>query len=299
MTSAVRIVHITDSHHRVGHPQLARAVETINSLDRPVDLVVHGGDVINGYAEPDEMHRQAAEASEILSRLTAPLMVTCCNHDTHGEPVRGTIFAEHFHDRWVQEFRKDGVYVLAISGNVDDPTGLELTDDEREDRPYRIGRPWSVRLLRQRLSSQDGLPKLVFTHKPVVPLRGELIPEDPEGKSVSFDFSKYAHKPAPREQLMRVFRECGVVAHYAGHVHLNAHVEEGGLHYVATSATQSFPGEVRLIEVFEDRIEHHMIEVPGGPDLWVRWRNATDRDHPTVREFYYGNPDERDFTIRL
>ncbi len=293
----IRIVHLTDSHHTVGHPQLRRAVDVINDLEPPADLVVHGGDVINGYAPVEDMHRQAAEAREILDELRPPLLVTCCNHDSHGEPKRGEVFATHFHRNWVQEARLGDVHILAISGFVDSPDGLGLTAAEMDATPFCVGQPWSIRLLRQRLSAAGDARKLVFTHKPVFPLRGDLAPEDPGGKPVRVNFSIYSHPSDERKAIAEVFEECGVLAHYAGHVHFNARLEHGGVRYVATSATQSFPGEVRVIDVGPDSIEHRMAPVPGGHDLWVRWRNVTDPDHPTVREFYFGHPHERDFTV--
>jgi hypothetical protein len=294
-----RIVHITDSHHKVDHPQLARAVEVINALDPPADLVVHGGDVINGYADAETMHRQATQASKILSNVRAPLLVTCCNHDTHGEPCRGRIFSEHFHSRWVQDATIAETYVLAISGNVDDPTDLPRGEDDPPKGPYRVGQPWSLGVLHERLGASKARVKLVFTHKPILPLRGELRPEDPSGKAVNFDFSKYAHAPQERQEHMAVLKEHGVQAQYAGHVHFNAHVHNNGLHCIATAATQSYPGEIRLIDVQPDSIHHTMQAIPGGEELWVRWRNVTDADHPTVREFYRGLHHERDFRIPL
>lgn len=297
----VRIVHITDSHHQVGHPQLARAIEVINGLTRQPDLVVHGGDVVNGYTDEAGLEAQMAEAASILADLQAPLLLTCCNHDTHGESVRGETFKCHFHDHWVQDRLLDDVYVIGLSGNVTLQGNLPDADDHAADDPWRVGEPWSLRLMAERLARQPTAVKLVFSHVPVFPVRRDLEPCDPAGKDprkIRFE-EKYAHRPDIAAAYSKLLSQHGVQAHYAGHVHLNGRVTHDGVEYVTTSATQSFPGEFRLIDIYQDRIENRMIQVPGGYDIWVRWQNAIDRTHRSVHEFYFGQPHERDFVITL
>lgn len=294
----LRLVHITDSHHKSGHPQLALAVGVINALEPQPDLVIHGGDIINGYGTPAEMDLEMAEAAEILSRLRAPLIPICCNHDTHGEAVRGTLFQKHFGGDWVRDFSGHGYYILAVSGSVDIPRDLPVTEQELGTAPFGVGDPWSLRLFEERFAAHAGLRKIVFSHKPIFPTRDGLTEEDPEGKPVRIPFHNYSLPEEERERVAGVFEAHGVLAHYAGHVHLNARVVRNGVNYVVTSATQSFPGEVRVIDCHPDRVENRMLGVPGGRDIWVRWRNVCDSTHRTVRDFYAGHPDEREFVMR-
>lgn len=55
---------------------LARCVDSVNSLSPPPDLVLLSGDVTNDYSR-----KQALEAAQLLSRLECPLYVVPGNHD--------------------------------------------------------------------------------------------------------------------------------------------------------------------------------------------------------------------------
>ncbi|MFP4356371.1 MAG: metallophosphoesterase family protein [Phycisphaerae bacterium] len=299
MNQPFRILHLTDSHHKPGHPQLARAVEVVNAMDPQPDLVVHGGDIINGYCDDVARRQQMADAAAILQDLRPPLLATCCNHDTHGEHVRGTCFACHFSDDWVQEHHHDGWAVLAVSGNVDLPGNLPPDARPEDGTTYRIGENWFLDLLNSWLAEQADRRCVVFTHKPIVPMRGKLLPEDPADKPPPGSLDNYSHRQPTRARFLEILHRHNVAAHYAGHVHFNAVRTVGSLCCVSTSATQSYPGEMRLIECCSDRIEHRMIPVTGGYELWTRWRNTTDPTHPTEKQFYLGLDEEREFTFHL
>jgi len=60
---------------------------------------------------------------------------------------------------------------------------------------------------------------------------------------------------------------------------------------------QHFPGEVRHISVFENRLEHKMVSLPSSRKLPFRWSNVRDADHATTEVYFLGNEDERNFTI--
>ena len=291
-----RIAHLTDSHHRVGDLQLPRAVEAVRSLDPLPDLVVHGGDVVNGYVPEADLDRQMAEASAILARLPMPTMVLCDNHDTHGEAVKGAAFARHFHDRWVQAFDAPGLHVLGVSADVDLPGNLPVGPEEA-DGTWRETQPWFLRILEERLNSRPGVTQLVFTHVPVFPVRWGLSRADPEGKAPPGNLDNYALPEPRRSEVAALFARKGVRAHFAGHLHVNGRTDRDGVSYVVTSAVQSFPGEVRIVDLHADRIHTWMLPVEGGRDIWVRWRNTIDVTHPTVESFYAGQPEERDFVI--
>ena len=251
MDQPFRIIHLTDSHHKPGHPQLARAVEVINALEPQPDLVVHGGDIINGYCDDAVRREQMADAAAILSELRPPLLATCCNHDTHGEDVRGSCFAEHFSDRWVREHYHGDWAVLAVSGNIDLRGNLPADARPEDGTTYRIGEGWFLDLLDSWLAEQTNRRCVVFSHKPIVPLRGKLLPEDPAEKPPPGSLDNYSHRRPTRDRLLEILQR------------------------------------------------HSMVSVPGGYDLWTRWRNTTDPTHPTEKLFYLGLDEERDFTFHL
>lgn len=300
----IRIVHITDTHHTEGDPRLALAVDAILALDPLPDLVVHGGDVVHGYTTPDAHDAQMAEAASILARLPMPVRVICCNHDTHGEGVRGRCFARHFHSEWMQEWVTESWAVLVLSGCVDIPGNLPIQGDEEdgegEPLPYRVGQTWSLRLLETWLRKHADKRCLVFSHVPVFHLRGSLQRADPDGKPPPASFDRvYALPHDEADAVHSILRDGNALAHYAGHVHFNGCLLRDGVRYVSTSAVQSYPGELRILDGEGTSLRHWMHPVEGGRELWVRWKNVIDPAHPDVHLFYDGVPEERDFTIPI
>jgi 3',5'-cyclic-AMP phosphodiesterase len=82
-------VHLTDSHvrrRRRGHEGYARCVEAVNSLERPADLVVMGGDMVfDGlYNEKSEFIDQIELFTSASKRLDAPWTPCIGNHDILG-----------------------------------------------------------------------------------------------------------------------------------------------------------------------------------------------------------------------
>jgi len=241
-----------------------------------------------------------AEAHAILATLRCPALVSCHNHDTYGEPVRGTIFDEVFAVPHVQEFEKHGIYVLLLSGAVH---SSDIYGTPAEGQPpqwgFDVHTEQGLALIRARLATHRHQHKLVFSHVCLLSPRGRSSPERPEDPEPQGTAFEYCMGPKQARPVRRALAEANVVAHYSGHCHLNSRLHEDHVTYVTTASLQHFPGEVRYIRAFRDRVEHRMLQIPGGRDLGFRWGRLRDAEHPTAELYFAGNPDEREFVIPL
>jgi len=298
------LVHVTDTHYAAGSGMLRAFVATINSEQAcPLpNCVVLSGDIIRGYNKtPEQHHTQMVEAHAILAALRCPALISCHNHDTYGEPVRGTIFDEVFAMPHLQEFEKHGFYVLLLSGALhsSDIYGTSAGGQPPPQWGFDVYTEQGQALIRARLAAHHNQHKLVFSHVCLLSTRGKSSPERPEDPEPRVTAFEYCMGPKQARPVRRVLADAGVVAHYSGHCHLNSRLSEDNVTYVTTASLCDYPGEVRYIRAFRDRIEHRMLQIPGGRALSFRWGRLRDAKHPTAELYFAGNPDEREFVIPL
>lgn len=303
MESVFTIIHVTDTHFGSGVSLMESFVEIINQerLCPLPDLIVHTGDIINGYNPTIETHRaQMYAAKTILDRLRAPLLAACHNHDTYGEEIRGTVFDHVFAAPHVQEVTWNDVHLLLFSGALhsSDVYG-RIPDEGPSEWGFDICTEAGIELLRERLRTGRGRIKLVFSHAGLVSPRTDPRPADPSQSLPALSGGYGYCMPEPRARsIRRLLAEEGVLAHYCGHSHINARHRIDGVTYVSTASLINFPGEARLLEIRSDRVEHRMLSLPGGRDLPMRWSsNLADAEHATPETYFAGNPDERNFTL--
>jgi 3',5'-cyclic AMP phosphodiesterase CpdA len=199
----LRIVQISDTHlsHRGGvtNRNCERLIRFINQDLRP-DLVVHTGDV--SMLDPDSAADRNT-ASELLSRISAPLRVLPGNHDV-GEPGdrawgglavtsnRVTAFTSVFGaDHWVELL---GDYALIGLNSEILSTGLPEEHAQWD---------WL-----ESVTDQAGTrPALVFCHKPIwppVPGPTEVPLSVPDGA---------------RDRLLHALDRVNVKVYACGHLH--------------------------------------------------------------------------------
>lgn len=300
-------VHVTDTHFTRGEASdamLRGFVDLVNSEQGfPLpDFIIHTGDIIRGYYDTlDEHVAQMRAAKEILDELRAPAFYTCHNHDTFGEDVRGAVFDEVFGVPHFQEIQRDGFYLPIFSGALctSDLYGTTGENDTPPEWGFDIHCPAGLRLLRSVLGAHQAETILVFSHLGLVTPRQPPYAEnsaDPLPPRSGFGYCCSEAAAAPVRNLLE---EHGVLAHYSGHSHVNSRVEVNNVQYISSSALRDYPGEIRLVRVYADRLEHETHQVPGGRNLRVRWRSICDAEHPTPERYYAGNPDERDFVLRV
>ncbi len=297
-------VHVTDTHADASATTVKNFVDCINRetyFPLP-DLVLHTGDLINGYVPEKELYAMMRGVKTAVDKLRVPWMVACHNHDTHGETVRGTVSQDVFQVPLVQEVQIAHCYFLMFSGSVERAATFGgLPTEEGEPDRMDIHTPTGLKVLRAHLHRQPvDVIKCVFSHEPLFCPRKEPGLADPTAPMPPRSGYRYGYSETRATPVRRILEHYRVTAHYCGHVHVNGRHESNGVQYVLTGALRDFPGEFRHVSVFPDRMEHRMYGIPGGGQLPKRWSpHLVDADHLTPDQYFAGLPWEREFTIPL
>jgi predicted phosphodiesterase len=297
-------VHVTDPHLSTDEGVLGPFVEAINGErfhPRP-DFVVLTGDLVQGGKTADELRGQLEIARRCLDRLDGPLYVTAGNHDVLGEANLGETFADVFelddhYDARSLQAGWTGVFMPMASG----PKDHRSTPRDRVD--------W----LRGALDSAGPDRVLLFSHEPMLPPRDLVPPEatddltgppwpssiDPQRWQAHYFGMAWEAGAKLRDTLAR--SPARVVAHYSGHAHVHARREVAGVQHIVTGALCSAPWEYRHVAVHADRLEHRCFS-PVPPPMRKHpafYPGCVDGQHATVDAYHRGNPDEREFVVKL
>ncbi|HUJ75198.1 MAG TPA: metallophosphoesterase [bacterium] len=162
----MRFIHITDTHvapspefAHYGHAPLANLealVDTINSLQFPVDFVLHTGDVVEDKSE--EAYRLARRA---LSRLRLPIYYVAGNHDDAAILQRVVLQRKPVAGPFDYAMTVDGVRVVVLdSRGPRDPSGT-LSDEQ-------------ISGLRS-ICKEEGGPLAIAIHHPPLPLDSQWL----------------------------------------------------------------------------------------------------------------------------
>ncbi|MGD9670603.1 MAG: metallophosphoesterase [Hyphomicrobiaceae bacterium] len=197
----MRIAHLSDTHIQAANPNaksriddLARAVDSINGLSVPPDVVLHSGDIAHD-ATPEDYAAARAE----LMRLKAPLYTTIGNRDRRNPYFEAFVgdgyldpgfgFAQYAVDL-------DAIYLVAVD--------TQYRDTEKGGLGGFC--PARAENLDALLAAANGKPTLVFAHHPPVELA---------------DSPKLQFREAPEAALLCecLQRHDALVALLAGHVH--------------------------------------------------------------------------------
>lgn len=196
----MRIAHLSDTHIEAANPKaasriadLAHAVDSINALPAPPDVVVHTGDIAH-----DATHEDYAAARAELDRLTAPLYTTIGNRDRRA-PYFKWFAGEGYLD---PDF---GFAQYAV-----DLGAFCLVAVDTQDGESALGGFCSARAahLRQLLADTRGKPTLVFVHHPPLTL--------PDMKAPALQYRDVGEAAL----LVDCLTSCsGLVGVVSGHVH--------------------------------------------------------------------------------
>ncbi len=206
----MRIAHLSDTHIETANPKalsriddLARAVDSINALVEPADVVLHTGDIAHDASAED----YAAARSE-LDRLKAPLFTTIGNRDRRA-PYFQWFAAAGYLDRafGFAQYAVDlgQVYIVAV----------DTQDDESA-----LGGFCAVRAahLRELLAAANGKPTLVFAHHPPLTL--------PDMKPPALQY----RNEYEASLLVDCLQSCaGLIGVVTGHVHRTRTVPLGSV----------------------------------------------------------------------
>jgi len=254
----------------------------------PCDLVVGVGDVIHGESlerlEPD-----LGALREILKPLRCPLYPVVGNHEVvqqerspqHLQPFRKAFGTAHTD----YTFAYGGVLFVALNNSGAPSAEAARQRNER---------------LRDMLSAARDQPKIVLCHVPLISLRDEAV------LAKSFGFASYRDHDPGTLGLIEEHRDT-VIAVLSGHLHLTGMKQQNGVFHVSIAGTASYPCDIAVYEVFSDRIEVAVKQLPdrlakSEASIHGRQRHGrdfTDQEHRTPEEYQSGLAGERSFAIPL
>lgn len=269
--------------------KLRHCVDAFNHRIEPA-FVLAIGDLIHGESlarlQPDlETFRGLVEP------LEAPLYPTVGNHEVvqrEGDPEYERAYRDCFgDDRVSYSFERDGLVFIMLNNSGAATAGQDVIRGRNE---------W----LRQTLARHRSQPKIIGCHIPIVPVRDEAV------LAKSFGFRSYqAHDP---ELLELVDAHApSIAAVLSGHLHLTGCVVREGVHHVSICGTASYPSDFASFDVFDDRLEMTVHQLPAdlatsAPSIHGAPRHATefvDSTHESPEAYRIGRTDERRLTIPL
>lgn len=206
----MRIAHLSDTHIQAANPDarsriddLARAVDSINAMSLPPDVVLHSGDIAHDATAEDY-----AAARAQLDRLNAPLYTTIGNRDRRA-PYFNSFAAAGYLDQ------NCGFAQYAVNLGA-----LYLVGVDTQDDTTALGGFCGTRAihLRQLLAEARGKPTLVFAHHPPLTL--------PDMKAPALQYRDAAEAAL----LVECLKSCpGLIGVVTGHVHRTRHVPLGSV----------------------------------------------------------------------
>ena len=229
-----------------------KAVAHVNRL-KPKFAVVCG-DLVHPPPGNKDRPEKLAEFKRVFSKIdpSIPLVCVAGNHDLGNRPTPASI-REHralFGDDYFS-FWAGGTRCLVLNSSLfSDPSGAP---DEQKAQGEWLGRE---------LAGDKAKQLLVFQHHP-------WFLSAPDEKDAYMNIPLERRRPA-----LEALKAAGVRAVFAGHLHANAHGQDGGLEMVTTGPVgkplRKDPSGLRIVEVREDGLRHRYFaldEVPEKVDL--------------------------------
>jgi 3',5'-cyclic AMP phosphodiesterase CpdA len=209
-------MQLSDTHVGSGAPMnpggtagFERAVEVVNRMAQPPELILFTGDLTHDSEEPGEPARRMKRFREIAGRLKVrDQRLVPGEHDAGLDG--GTLFRETFGEtHYVFDHR--GVHFVAL-----DNVSRALPE---------VGKDQLAWLRKDLARFPPTAPLVVFTHRPLFDLR-------PDWEWFTSDGPEVMKVLAPFENVTILY----------GHIHHeNVHVEGGARHYAARSLAWGFP----------------------------------------------------------
>lgn len=229
----MRIVHISDSHISLDHPQrttdLRACIDAINSAAEQPDVVMHTGDIThNGVAE------EYTIAKQLLDKLKAPYFVMPGNKDKR--PALIDAFADgqtiNQGDEFIQYAVDRFPVRLIVLDTLSDDSNKGLMGDVRFNH------------LSSMLAAEPLKPTAVFMHH--TPFEVAAIP-DP------FQFEDWQDVDKLRDLLSEHRQITGI---YCGHIHRSI---EGKLGALNVSAIACMAADLRKGELTAEQRQMPML----------------------------------------
>ena len=283
-----RLVYLSDTHHGGGPrgyhrqvpynerlPQLIEALEMWMRQRGNIDLVLHGGDMVE-WAEAELLEQAVAD----WSTLSVPLYLALGNHD---------LTAPDALDMW----RKFGGHLF---GEGEPAYTLDLHDcllhvipTQWGDRPYFWDEnvphaalyPEQLDELEARLAGGYHIPQLLCCHSAPGAVSAEQTGE-----------AEDSHGPPPEyavalAELVEAYPSLHLIL--SGHSHINSLGTVGGAHWLMASSLSESPFEFKDIEITDVGLTVRTVSLFHE----VGWRAQYDFDAAYVQ----GRPCDRELTL--
>ena len=139
----ITFAHISDTHVdsnrdatlRGGQPlaNLKRAVQEILALPKPVDFVLHTGDVCGGVSSSVGVVDGYRNVTKSIAMFTVPCYFTLGNHDHPQIAFHHLPFPAHERlidtDPWSYTFRCNDIFAIVLNARIDDRGRGELSQE--------------------------------------------------------------------------------------------------------------------------------------------------------------------------
>lgn len=232
------IHHLTDTHHPIDDGRLSAYVNALHdgTITRP-DLIIHGGDLVNGAPSERELREQLSSAKSILDRAGVPVRYLCHTHDRMGDPPHagGRSFAEIIGQPFIQHVSVPGFELYLVSGSI--THAEEYLPDNYTDAPPKWGfdifNTHVLALLENLVANapETGGRRVLFTHLPIVPFDDLADPSHPDAALLR---PNYFIGEEGRSRILPTLRRTGIRHVFGGHCHLSSHNVVDGVEFVTT-----------------------------------------------------------------
>jgi len=297
----LRFVQLNDTHvsatpattYALANEKLDYLIGAINAgTHRPVpDFVLGIGDLVHGGSLAS-LAPDFAVLRPKLAQLQRPFHPVMGNHENvqrEGDPEYEAAYVAAFGAERVNYTFLVGSMRFVVLNNSGAPASNRQSAGRARNR-------W----LRGVLESSSPTPVILCCHIPLVPVREEAVLKR------SFGFGSYVAHDDELLELVDAHAD-RIVAVLSGHLHLTGVVQRHGVHHIVVSGPASYPCDFASYELFADRLRGRMHSLP--PELLTPATNIhgqrrhktdyTDVNHAMPELYIRGNPQERDFEIRL
>ena len=284
----------TGSTYRNANLRALWLLEAINNnkFFKPLDFVISIGDMV--YGESIEGIRYDLEffKEHFVSQLSIPFYPVAGNHENkqqEGNPEYEEAYVQVFgKDKLNYSFIHKGIHFIVLNNSGT----WNILDQQIIIKRQEV--------FAEMLNREPALPKLICCHVPFLPVREKKVLAE------SFGFTSYFTKETALVDMIEQEKD-KVLAVLSGHLHLTGVVKVNSIYHISVSGLASYPHDMAVYSVFENRIEAEMIRVPS--DLLEPSTNIhgaarfgfdfTDELHPDYTSYIMGNASERRFTIPM
>ena len=228
-----------------------KAVQHINRL-RPRFVIVCG-DLTNAVPGHDRYEAQVGQYKQDFSGIAPeiPLVCVCGNHDIGNRPTAESIavYKSNFGDDYFSFWVGGTCNIVLNSSVLKDPGGAADVLEAQQ--------AWLTQQLAKAVKAR-AKHIFVFQHHPMFLTK----PDEPD---------QYFNIPLIRRTaLLKQLNQANVRAVFAGHYHRNSYGRSGNMEMVTTGPVGrplgKDPSGFRVVQVFEDRIQHQYYGLDNAPE---------------------------------